>query len=69
MAVTINTQSQNGKLFTRKEAAAYLGNIKPQTLAAWASIGRYNLPFVKIGKSVRYRKSDLDAFLAERTVD
>ena len=52
---------------TREEAAAYIG-VVPQTLAVWASTGRYGLKFQKVGRSVRYRRADLDAFLAARTV-
>ena len=53
-------------LLTRQQAAEYL-TIQPQTLAAWATTKRYALPLVKVGRSVRYRRSDLDQFLAERT--
>ena len=35
-------------LFTRREAAAYLG-VAEQTLAVWKCSGRYYLPCVKIG--------------------
>jgi excisionase family DNA binding protein len=55
------------RLLTRNEAAAYLG-VKPQTLAVWATTGRYKLPFVKVGRTVKYRVTDLDAFLEGRTV-
>jgi excisionase family DNA binding protein len=55
------------RLLTRTEAAEYL-RLKPQTLAAWACVRRYSLRFVRCGRAVRYRQSDLDAFLAERTV-
>ena len=55
------------KLLTRAEAAAYLG-IRPQTLAVWALTGRYGLRMVQVGRSVRYRKSDLDEWLERRTV-
>ncbi len=54
-------------LLTRQEAAAYLGLAK-QTLAVWASTGRHAMPFIKLGRTVRYRKSDLEAYLAARTV-
>jgi excisionase family DNA binding protein len=53
-------------LFRRDEAAAYLG-VTSHTLAVWKSSKRYDLPVVKVGRLVRYRKSDLDAFLARRT--
>jgi excisionase family DNA binding protein len=55
------------KLLTRKEAAEYLG-VKPQTLAVWHCAGRYKLPVVKVGRAVRYRLADLEAWLAARTV-
>jgi hypothetical protein len=42
--------------------------IKAQTLATWATTSRYPLPFVKVGRCVRYRRRDLDAFRAARTV-
>ncbi len=51
------------ELLSRREAAAYLG-VAEQTLAIWKCTKRYALPFVKIGKLVKYRKSDLDAFIA-----
>jgi len=54
-------------LFTRREAAAYLG-LKPQTLAVWAVTGRYGLPMVRVGRSVRYRVTDLERWLTARTV-
>ena len=54
-------------LMTRREAAAYLG-LTEQTLAVWKCNGRYGLPCVKMGRLVRYRKADLDAFIARRTV-
>lgn len=53
--------------FNRGQAAEYL-DVKPQTLAIWAVTGRYGLPYVKVGRSVRYRQSDLDAWLDRRTV-
>lgn len=49
-------------LLTRKEAARYL-DMSPNTLAVWACTKRYNLNPIKIGRSVRYRRSELDRFL------
>ena len=48
-------------------AAEYIG-VKPGTLQVWRSTKRYPLPYLKIGRLVRYRQSDLDAFLKARTV-
>ena len=54
-------------LLSRKEAASFLG-LKEQTLAAWATVGRYDLPFVRVGRLVKYRLADLEKFLERRTV-
>jgi excisionase family DNA binding protein len=54
-------------LLSRAEAAAYLG-IKAQTLAVWSCTKRYGIAMVKIGRLAKYRRSDLDAFIASRTV-
>lgn len=51
---------------TEKQAAVAIG-VKPSTLAVWRSTGRYNLPFLKVGRLVRYRVSDLADFLSKRT--
>jgi len=51
-----------------KQAAATLG-IKASTLSVWRSTGRYNLPYLKVGRLVRYRLTDLASFLARRTSD
>ena len=56
------------ELLTRRQAAAYLGGLKPSTLAVWATTKRYRLPFLRIGNIVRYRRSDLDKFLESKLV-
>jgi excisionase family DNA binding protein len=61
------TPENDDELMTRTEAAKYLA-LQPQTLAAWACKGRNVIPFIKHGKYVRYRRSDLEAFLADHTV-
>jgi excisionase family DNA binding protein len=50
---------------TEIEAAEFLG-VRRQTLAAWRCLGRHDLPFEKIGRLVRYRMADLEAFCAAR---
>ena len=54
------------RLLTEAKAAAFLG-LQPQTLATWRCVGRYGLKFVRVGRSVRYRTSDLEEFLLSRT--
>lgn len=53
------------EMMTPDQAAEYLG-MKKQTLATWRSLGRYDLPYVKVGRSIKYRKSDLDEFIESR---
>jgi predicted DNA-binding transcriptional regulator AlpA len=54
------------ELLDEKQAARFLDN-SPGTLSVWRSTGRYNLPFIKIGRNVRYRRADLIAWLEKRT--
>lgn len=53
-------------LLNEQEAAAMLG-VAPGTLSVWRSTGRYGIPFIKVGRNVRYRPNDLDKWLATRT--
>ena len=57
---------QDDPALDTRSAAAYLG-LAPATLEIWRSTGRYDLPYMKIGRCVRYRRSDLDTFLQRRT--
>ncbi len=53
-------------LLTQEQAAEILG-VTPGTLSVWRCTKRYNIPYIKVGRLVRYRKSALDAFLDLRT--
>lgn len=53
-------------LLTQDQVAHRLG-LKPATLQIWRVTGRYNLPFVKCGRLVRYREEDVRAFIDRRT--
>ena len=53
------------ELLDDKSAAALL-NVTTGTLSVWRCTGRYNLPFLKIGSKVRYRRNDLEAWLEKR---
>ena len=63
--MTSATLSTAAALLTPEQAAAHL-DVEVQTLAQWRSSGRHSLPYLKIGRNVRYRKSDLDAWLEKR---
>jgi len=53
-------------LLDDEQAASILG-IKAKTLPVWRSTGRYSLPYVKIGRCVRYKAGDLRDFIERRT--
>lgn len=48
-------------------AAGVVIDATPGTLSVWRSTGRYALPFIKVGRKVRYRRADLLAWLEKRT--
>lgn len=53
-------------LKTEAEAAQFLG-VKPGTLQVWRCTRRYQLAYIKVGRSVRYNRADLEKFLVSRT--
>lgn len=52
-------------LMTPEEVADYLG-ISSETLNVWRCTKRYNLPYIKAGRLVRYRMEDVETFVASR---
>jgi excisionase family DNA binding protein len=60
----------NDELLTTKQAANFLG-IKENTLSIWRSQKgkdrRYYIPYIRIGRKIRYNKSDLISFLHNQT--
>ena len=45
------------------EQVSNLLGVTTHTLAVWRSEGRYNLPYTKIGRLVRYRRADVARFI------
>jgi excisionase family DNA binding protein len=64
----IATLQDAPELLTRAQAAEFLG-IAAQTLACWATHKRYPLPYIKVGRSVRYSRDALAEFVRSRTVN
>jgi len=51
----------------RPKRTAQLLDVTEPTLAVWRSTKRYPLKFVRVGRAIRYRLSDVEEFLRLRT--
>lgn len=63
--MSIHTEALD-PLLDDPDAASLIG-VKPGTLPVWRSTGRYAIPYIKVGRRVKYRTSDLLRWLDERT--
>jgi predicted site-specific integrase-resolvase len=59
-----NTSQNN--LLTPLQVAEQLG-VTIGTLAVWRSTGTCQIPYLKIGRCVRYKSTDIDTFLKGQT--
>ncbi len=53
-------------LLYEQQVADILG-VKKETLTVWRAVRRYPLRYTKVGRFVRYRLSDVEAFLEARS--
>lgn len=58
----------NDDVLATPTEASTLIKINAGTLQKWRSTGENNIPFVKIGRSVRYRVTDLKAYVDRHVV-
>ncbi len=61
-------ENKENVLLSTEETAKYLG-VEAGTLNVWRCVKRYDLPYIKVGRLVKYRKSDLDAFIEKNQVN
>jgi hypothetical protein len=54
-------------LLEPSEVSRILG-VTVKSLAVWRCTKRYALPYIKVGKSVRYRSEDVQTFINSREV-
>lgn len=54
-------------LLNTEQAAAYLG-VTSRTLEVWRCTKRQAIPYIKVGRLVKYRKTELDQWLARQTI-
>ncbi|MBA6414725.1 helix-turn-helix domain-containing protein [Colwellia sp. 6M3] len=64
---TVELQSRLSELVNGEQAALILC-LKPATLAQMRWRGDKRLPYVKMGKSIRYKLSDIEDFIERSTV-
>lgn len=62
----MNNSAVVDDLLTIPEAAELL-RLRPSTLRSWT--GQRRIPFIKVGRLVRIRRRDAEAYLVSRTVD
>ncbi|MBM9536174.1 helix-turn-helix domain-containing protein [Desulfobulbus alkaliphilus] len=60
-------QKTTTPLLSPVEAAEILG-IKVDTLTVWRSTKRYPLPFVRVGRSIKYKAEDVAEFIERQTI-
>ena len=64
--MTIQLQTtEYQRLLKPTEVAALLG-VTVATLEVWRCTNRYPLPYVKVGRSVRYEAGDVETFISKR---
>lgn len=61
-----NDSNQSEPLMTPEEVAAHL-KVSEGTVGQWVKAGR--IPVVKVGRLNRFRRSDIDAWVDERSRD
>jgi excisionase family DNA binding protein len=59
---------EQGHELLRTGAAAQRLGVSETTLTTWRCNKRYDLPYVKVGSKVYYRRADLDRWLESRVV-
>ena len=58
--------TEHDLLLTEVQAAEFL-NVSVRTLQSWRVSGIKKLPFIRVGRAIRYRLADLRAWIAENT--
>ncbi len=50
------------------QQVAEILDLEPTTLELWRHHKRYDLAYVKVGRNIRYRRSEVERFIASNTV-
>ena len=60
------TKLNETDLLSPNETAQIL-KLSVDTLAVWRTNKTYDIPYVKVGRLVRYKRADIEAFIKSRT--
>jgi predicted site-specific integrase-resolvase len=60
--------SLDADMLINTEKAAELLSIPAATLTKWRSTGQVKIPFVRIGRQIKYRTTDLKLFIELSTI-
>lgn len=63
--IALGHDDQHPPLFINQQQAADLLGLKPGTLSVWRCTGRYDLPFTKMGRHIRYSVRDIARFISK----
>ncbi len=66
--MTLNSETPNDKLLSATQTANILG-LKVTTLAQKRWRGDKSLPWVKLGKSIRYKLSDINNYIQRCSIN
>lgn len=61
------TPEAHSRLLTPEATAEMLG-VALNTLAVWRTTARYPLPYVRVGRCIRYRLADVEKWISDQTV-
>jgi excisionase family DNA binding protein len=63
----LNKRNPERELLNVEQAAFFIG-VTSHTLDVWRCTKRHSIPYLKVGRLVKYRKSDLESWLTSRTI-
>jgi hypothetical protein len=66
IATAINCTVEKLPHYLRESQVAFILGLNPTTLRVWRSQKRYDLPYLKSGRLIRYMTDDVVAFMTAR---
>lgn len=66
--MTQTTQLALLEVLLDTQGAAKILNIPAKTITKWRSTGENDIPYIRIGRAIRYKPSDLIAYIERHTV-